>query len=151
MELGRSKPHREIPANFDALASVLATNAEFEREGLRSAVAELLAAAEIIPLDKEIINAVAGIEEIYGLSGQDSIVFASVLAHLTHLTHLTQYEPAESCFLNRNAKDFDDPDILERLDRMGCKFFSRFDRGLQHINARIQALGSADAHPPDPL
>src|SRR5271157_3172471 len=41
-ELGRSKPHRTIPASFEALASVLIASAQFEREGLRDTIAELL-------------------------------------------------------------------------------------------------------------
>ena len=31
-ELGRSKPHRAVPATFDALASVLISSAQFERD-----------------------------------------------------------------------------------------------------------------------
>src|SRR6266478_4190634 len=34
-ELGRSRPHREIPATFDALATALIASAQFEREGVR--------------------------------------------------------------------------------------------------------------------
>ena len=63
------------------------------------------------------------------MSAQDSIVLASVLSHLGDTT--------ESCFLNRNTKDFDRPDIREMLDEYGCKFFGRFDEGLRYIEARL--------------
>lgn len=133
IELGRSKPHRAIPKSFDALAEILISNAREEREGLRSTVSELLLHAEVIALDSSVLTSAAEIQVRYGLSGQDAIVLASVLAHLDHA------RPAESCFLNRNAKDFDDPSILERLETRGCKFLASFDEGLRYIVSRIKA------------
>ena len=131
-ELGRSKPHRAIPASFDTLAEVLISNARQEREGLRSTVTELLRLADIISLDALVLKSGAEIQVEYGLSGQDAIVLASVLAHLDDT------KPDESCFLNRNAKDFDDPNIRESLNARGCKFFSNFSEGLRYIKSRIQ-------------
>jgi hypothetical protein len=65
------------------------------------------------------------------MSGQDAIVLASVLAHMD------LRRPPESCFLNRNTKDFDDPDIRERLEARGCRFFGKFEDGLRYVVARI--------------
>jgi len=76
-ELGRSRPHREIPATFDALASVLIASAQREREGLRRTVLEFLAAAEIIPLDAAVLQSAADIEASFRLSGQDTFVTGS--------------------------------------------------------------------------
>lgn len=129
-ELARSRPHREIPATFDALAAALIASAEFEREGLRRAVSELLQNADIIPLDAAILGSAAAIEISYGLSGQDAIVLASVLRHLE------ANAPEESCFLNKNSRDFDDPDILERLDALRCRFFPKFTPALAWISSR---------------
>jgi predicted nucleic acid-binding protein len=131
-ELSRSRPHREIPASFDALAAALIATAQFEREGVRRTVKALLQVSEIIPLDVSILQSAAATELEYGLSGQDSIVLASVLAHLKANT------PAESCFLNRNSKDFHDPHILERLDAFRCKFFARFAPALAYILSRLK-------------
>lgn len=130
-ELARSRPHREIPATFDALAAALIASAEFEREGLRRSVSQLLQTAQIIPLDAAILNSAASIEIAYGLSGQDAIVLASVLQHLE--TNASE----ESCFLNRNSRDFDDPDILERLEALRCRFFPRFTPALDWISSRL--------------
>jgi predicted nucleic acid-binding protein len=131
-ELGRSKPHRAIPASFDALAEILISNARQEREGLRSTVSELLRHADVIALDAPVLKSAEEIQVQYELSGQDSIVLASVLAHLD------QAKPAESCFLNRNAKDFGDPSIRESLEARGCKFLGSFDEGLRYITSRIR-------------
>ena len=132
-ELGRSKPHRAIPETFEALAAVLIASAQFEREGLRDTISELLKTAEVIALDAAILRSGADIQVEYGISGQDAIVLASVLAHLE------LHKPPDSCFLNRNSKDFDDPDVREKLETRGCKFFARFDDGLRYIVARIEA------------
>jgi predicted nucleic acid-binding protein len=131
-ELGRSKPHREIPATFEALAVALAASAQLEREGVRRAVSTMLQAAEIIALDGQILRSAGVVVDEYSLSGQDSIVLASVLSHLE------KTEPAESCFLNRNTKDFDDPNIRERLEGFRCKFFAKFSAAAAYISSRIK-------------
>jgi predicted nucleic acid-binding protein len=129
-ELARSKPHRGIPATFDALIAALVASAQFEREGLRRTVSALIQTAEIIPLDAAVLTSAARMEVSYGLSGQDAIVLASTVAHMEDKA------PSESCFLNRNSKDFDDPDILERLESLNCRFFPRFASALSYISTR---------------
>jgi hypothetical protein len=104
------------------LAAALIASAQFEREGLRRAVSELIQIAEVIQLDAAVLHSGAG---------QDAIVLASVLGHLQ------VNAPVESCFLNRNSKDFDDPDILERLEALDCKFFPKFTPALSYISARL--------------
>jgi predicted nucleic acid-binding protein len=130
-QLGRSRRHREIPATFDALAAALIASAQFEREGVRRAISELTKAADVIPLDAAMIRAAAEAEISYGLSGLDAVVLASVLSHLE------ENRPAESCFLNLNAKDFDDPDIQDRLDAYNCRFFPKFTPALEFVLARL--------------
>jgi hypothetical protein len=132
-ELGRSKPHRAVPATFDALASVLIASAQLERDGLRDTISALLRTADVISLDAAILGSAVSIQVEFGMSGQDAIVLASVLAHLD------VHRPTESCFLNRNTKDFDDPDVRERLEACGCKFFGKFEDGLRYVTARSGA------------
>ena len=64
------------------------------------------------------------------MTGPDAIVLASVLAHLD------LHRPIKSCFLNRNTKDFDDPDIRQKLENYGCIFFGKFEHGLRYIAAQ---------------
>jgi predicted nucleic acid-binding protein len=131
-ELARSRPYREAPGNFSELAAVLIRSAERERVGLQRAVEGILKTADVIPLDSEILHRVNGIQVALDMSAQDSIVLASVVFHLS------ETKPTESCFLNRNTKDFDDPNVREILDGFGCKFFARFDDGLRHIETRLR-------------
>jgi len=93
---------------------------------------EFLATAEIIPVDAAVLQSAADIEASFRLSGQDAIVLASVLRHLEAEI------PAETCFLNRNSKDFDDPDIRDRLEALHCKFFPNFNQALGYISSRIR-------------
>ena len=61
-ELARSKPHREIPATFDALSGALVESAQLEREGLKQTRSEILSAAEVIPLTAAVLRSAAEIE-----------------------------------------------------------------------------------------
>jgi predicted nucleic acid-binding protein len=131
VELARSEHHREIPTTFDALSAALIASAQLEREGVRQTSAELLAVAEVIPLTAVVLLSAVDIEASFGLSGQDAIVLASVFARL-------ETDPLiDSCFVNRNARDFDDPDIRDRLEALHCRFFPRFAQALGYISSRL--------------
>lgn len=131
-DLGRSRPYREVPGNFSELAAVLIRSTERERKGLERTIEVMLKTAHLIPLDSGIFHQAGGIQVGLDMSAQDSIVLASIVSHLANTT------PAESCFLNRNTKDFDDPNVREMLDEFGCKFFGRFDEGLHYIEAWLR-------------
>ncbi len=130
-ELGRSRPYREVPLTFGELPATLIERDQFEYEGVRRAVSELIETSEVISLTSAVLRSAADIEIEYGLSGQDAIVLASVLSHLEST------KPNESCFLNRNYKDFDDPSIREKLEISNCKFFPKFAPAVAHILARL--------------
>ena len=67
----------------------------------------------------------------HDLSPQDALVYAAVLSHLT------QSDAPQSCFLNKNSKDFDDPDLVEELNTYNCRLLPRFDIGYQFILSQI--------------
>jgi len=131
-ELSRSRAYRDVLASFGELTDVLIGSAERERDGLKDTIAKLLRIVEVIPLNGRVLNAGADVQDALRMSGQDAVIFASVEAHLA------EKRPHESCFLNRNTRDFDNPDVRERLEKYGCKFFGRFD-GLQYIGHRLKA------------
>lgn len=133
-ELGRSKPHRWVRASFWDLTELLISVAQSERDRLRETMTLILKTAEIIPLDAVILSLAIEIQSAHGLSGQDSIVLASVL------THLGRQRPRESCFLNRNRKDFGEPGVRGRLDASDCLYFASFNQGLQYITSRTSEL-----------
>lgn len=130
-ELGRSKRYRALPEDFTVLASALIQSAEHERDGLHRAIAGLLKIAHIIPLDSFTFVSAGELQASLGMSGQDAIVLASVVRHLENT------KPSESCFLSRNSRDFDDPDVRDRLDQFACRYFTDFDEAMQYIKARV--------------
>ncbi|SRR5258706_5743917 len=130
-DLGRSKSHQEVPATFTVLADVLTESAQVALAGLRRTVSELLSTAEVISLDAGVLTAAAELALTHDLSGPDSIVLASVLSHLK------RDAPQDSCFLNRNSRDFDNPSVLDSLADFGCKYFARFDHGLSYVNSNM--------------
>lgn len=87
---------------------------------------KLLAVAEIIPLNSEILK--AGIEYEYDRSNdlqpQDALVFASVMQHLDRNC------PKPCCFLTKD-KDFNNPSIETELEKFSCSLIFRFDQGYE--------------------
>ncbi len=67
----------------------------------------------------------------YDLTPQDALVYASVIMHLR------QHQPPAACFLNRNAKDFDNPDIVDELRKYNCVMIPRFDQGDDFIRSHV--------------
>ena len=131
-QLARSETFGEEAAEaLQRVTGLLVRSTEEERAGLQSALQDLLDVAVVIPMDLGIIRNAAELEGSFRLSPQDAIVLASVLEHLTDA------RPGKSCFLNRNAKDFDDPDVVAALDRRGCKLIPRFDHGLSYVQGVV--------------
>lgn len=90
----------------------------------------ILAIAHVIPLTTAIFQDSAQYEQLYSLQPQDALVCASVLHHLR------EHSDGESCFLNRNTKDFDTPRILQELTQYNCRMIPLFDQGYHFIHKR---------------
>ena len=63
----------------------------------------------------------------------DSLVLGSVM------THLSETNPDVSCFLNKNAKDFDTPDVRDELRPYNCRLIGSFEHGLNYISSTLGA------------
>lgn len=91
----------------------------------------LIKNAQVIALTADILNEAAAYEAPYDLSPQDAVVYSSVISHLR------QHHPQIACFLNRNSKDFDSPDIVDELNRFNCRMIPRFDHGYNFIQSQL--------------
>jgi len=130
-QLSRSLAYRsEVPA-LDSITRLLINSLEDDKRRLDEILTRLLEVAEIVPLNQSVVMEAMGYREKYGLGYQDSLVFSSVIDHLHSVAS------APSCFLNRNSKDFDDPDIVETLGKMDCKMLFSFDKGLNYVNGLL--------------
>jgi predicted nucleic acid-binding protein len=97
----------------------------------------LWSVSEVLPLDLKVLRTAAEYQADYNLSAQDAIVYASIRARLE-----IDRAPG-SCFVSRNAGDFDNADLRRDLASLNCKYFSSFVIALQYIEHAI-------ASPPAP-
>ena len=98
-ELSRSGPYHEASDEFRELTNLLIRSGEEEKHRLDDALEKILQNVEIIPIDLDIIRNAITFQKSLDLSPQDSIVYASLLAHLTT-------ESGElRCFITKNSKD----------------------------------------------
>jgi hypothetical protein len=130
-QLSRSKPYHDELGELQRVTGLLARSLDEEKQSFRNTVNNLLAGSQFVPLDAQTFVDANKYQADHGLSFQDSIVYASVLRHLSTSTSTAK------CFLNRNSKDFDDPDIEETLDSYGCKILFSFDQGYRYISSQI--------------
>jgi predicted nucleic acid-binding protein len=132
-QLSRTAILAERLRNAADVAALLTESSLQERSRLDEALIRVLAVAEVIPVDAATLRAAIRAKAERELAAQDSVIYASVLAHLASA-------PAgEKCFLNRNAKDFLTPAILEDLRRFDCRLLSSFTDGLAFIQAQLSA------------
>ena len=131
VQLRRTKSYSDRVGGIQNIASLLVQSTEEEKERFIKLRARFLNAAEIIPLTIEILREAASFESPYDLDPQDALVFASVISHLQKNSSVM------SCFLNKNIKDFDTPDIEEALKKNNCKMLPKFDSGHDFIRSKL--------------
>lgn len=126
-ELSRSKPYSDVSFKSRELISALVDSAEEERRRLRQVVERVGNAGRILPMTEEVLLRADRAEAEVDLSPQDAIVYASVVEEMAA-------DPrAPKCFLNRNSRDFKNPDIAAELARASCHLLSSFRAGVGYI------------------
>jgi predicted nucleic acid-binding protein len=130
-QLARTASYTSDILKIQDLLNILMQSTEDEMRRFEKVKNDLLDAAEIIPLNSEIIRLSSEHQREHDLSPQDALVYASVLYHLQ------QTKPDLACFLNKNSKDFDDLNILDVLEHHRCKMLSRCPHGYQFIFNKI--------------
>ncbi len=89
--------------------------------------------AEIINFDAQTFQTAKTIESKYSFRNlHDAIIFTSIL------DHINQHKPKQSCFLNRNTRDFDTVDVIGYLKSLNCKFFADFEKAFNFISSQIK-------------
>jgi len=126
-QLSRTSVYSETLKHGGEVTNILIKSGEEEEKRLEDTRAELMNIAEIIPLTTDVLRQATELKKTYGMSLPDAIVLASVLQHLA------EKKPAKACFLNRNSRDFDDPDIVKKLQDLKCTTLFQFDSGLAFV------------------
>ncbi len=130
-QLSRSKTYINRLESIKDLAKLIAQSNEEEWQRFIQYRHRLLNCAEFIALDTNVLQLGAFFENLYNLQSQDAIVFASITSHLR------QNKPSLAGFLNKNSKDFDNPDVVQKLNKFNCRMISRFDRGLDFMRSQL--------------
>jgi predicted nucleic acid-binding protein len=131
-ELSRSKPYQAPSKELQELTNLLVQSSEEEKDRLDQVLTKVLDIVEIIPIDIDVIKSALALQKSRNLSPQDSIVYASLLSQLVKNSSTT-----EKCLINRNAKDFLTPDILNELVTFHCKLLTSFKDGLGYIQSVV--------------
>lgn len=131
-QLSRSLPYQEQIRTFEDTTAFLISSQEEQKRRLDALIEKILEVCKIIPLTAEILTEAIKYQSEYNLEPQDSIVYASVL------DHIKKSDERQRCFLNRNSKDFDDPDIKESLNSYDCLMLFRFDNGISYVKSKLK-------------
>lgn len=128
-QLSRTEPYAKTIEDLGDPASILTRSGNQDKRRLDMTLRRILDCAVVIPLQGETLRNAIQFQGFLDLSPQDSVVYASVIAHLSAAS------PGPKCFLNRDRKDFSIPDIREGLGQYDCRLITRFANGLSYINS----------------
>ncbi len=130
-QLSRTASYVSRIESIRDIASLMVQSNEEERYRFIQCRNRLIEVGEIVALNASILSEGAYYEATYDLTPQDALVYASVISHLQCSL------PEQACFLNRNSKDFDSPDIVDELNRLNCRMIPRFDHGYSFVQSRL--------------
>lgn len=131
-ELRHSKPHEEVVFELQSVPAILTNIAKKEFSLLQSTVKRLLGMRKLIELNGAIYEQAIIYEFLFGLSPQDSIIYASVISDLIHRDRKeTKY------FISRNWKDFRDFGIKYELESYNCQYVENFNVGPSLIQSNL--------------
>ncbi len=129
-QLSRTASYASRIQSIQDIASLLVQSNEEERHRFSQYRQHILEFGEIIALTADILKEATECESNYDLTPQDALVYASVISHLR------SSKPQQACFLNRNSKDFDSPDIITALNQLNCRMIPSFTSGLDFIRSQ---------------
>ena len=125
-QIARTAANAPQLSGFRTVTDLLIRSTEQESRSLDDVSDRLQRVAEVIPLDASILHDSGRYRRAHRFSPQDSIVYASVLAHLAR-----GYEQ-KSYFVSRD-RHFDDPDVVGELGGFNCELVRSFDHGREVI------------------
>jgi hypothetical protein len=133
-DLGRSHMHRHLtPLLQPAIQSMLQIE-RMEMGLLEQTVQRLVRAGSMLELRLETFQAAHLYEGELDLSPQDAIVLASVLHDLTQTGG-----QGPSCFVSRNSRDFDDPEIDAKLAPLDCRHIAKISDAAAFVRNNLGA------------
>lgn len=129
--LSRSEQYFEVASSGGEVSTQLRQSADDDRERLDAVLARVLECAISVPVGVEVLRSAIELQVSFGLKRADSIIYTSVLNHMSSASMETK------CFLNKNSRDFNTPNIREQLRAHNCRLISSFSDGLRFIQSSL--------------
>lgn len=104
-----------------ALTTLLEERTQQQTQQLYTIASELAQEAVTLIMSPVIIQQAYRSSQSHGLSPQDGLVYASVLAEMQRLP-----PQAPKLFISRNKDDFGKPSIRAELQELGCEYLASF-------------------------
>lgn len=124
----------EVPRLREAADILLRAEQEADRRFLEVRT-KLLDVARMVAIDAPALRAASLLTTQLDLKLPDALILASVLGDADE-------RPSPSIFINRNTKDFNDPDVKARLRRVACDLVWKFDDGLARVKSALAKSAS---------
>ena len=131
-QIARTATYADRVDRFEELTALLISSADEGVRRLEEVLTKVIEVAEVISLDATVLTASIRYQQTHDFSPQDAIVYATVISDLERRS-----PDEQSCFLNRNSKDFDDQVVVDGLQAYRCKLLPRFDSGLSFILSNL--------------
>lgn len=131
-QLARTASYITRINSIQDIASLLVQSNKDETQRFVHYRERLLKNTEVISLTADTLTEAARYEDPYDLKPQDSLIYASIISHLRW------DQPKVACFLNRNSRDFDSPDIVNELKKFNCRMIARFDHGYNFVQSELK-------------
>lgn len=113
--------------DIDELFTTSSLKAYQRYDELRSRLSRV---AAVLPLTDGSLRTAEKLSSQHDLELPDATIFAAIL-------HDLRRGGVESCFLNRNTHDFNEPALVKLLERHACKMLGSFESGLAYMRSRI--------------
>ena len=131
-QIARTATYAEQLRRFKELTALLISSADEDVKRLEDVLAKIVEVGDVIPLEAPILTASIEYQQTHDFSPQDAIVYAAIISDLRR-----RLPNIQSCFLNRNSKDFDDQNVVDELQVHRCKLLPRFDSGLSFVLSNL--------------
>lgn len=131
-ELSRSRPYQESSQEFQDLTNRLLSSVKQEKSRLNKTLERILQTVEVIHINLSIIREAIKFQESRDLEPQDSIVYASIIEHLTTASRGLR------CFITKDKDFVANPDIKSDLTAYHCQLLTKFADGLGYIRNQLK-------------
>jgi hypothetical protein len=131
-ELRQFERTAAISAEAKALRDLTVKASQYATTRLETFRARVLATARVLPIDAGTLLFADQLRQRFPLELPDAVMLAAVLDDL---------DGSDALFVNRNRKDFDDPDIQNELGSRGCTVKWAFDAALNQTKQKLSSAG----------